>query len=63
MKTKNKEEAKGFAKVKAIIKTARIYLYLLFIATEFFYADTISLTRMWEQIIGCYVNGVFTAEE
>ena len=30
--------------------------------TEYFYIDTNSLLRNWEQLTGYYENGVYTAE-
>lgn len=65
MKTRNKEKAKGFAKAQSLHKGHKdMPVYIIRCnRTEFFYVDTNSFIRMWEQIIGCYVNGVFKEEE
>ena len=65
MKTKSKEEAKSYAKTQSLNKDYRdVPVYVIYCnRTELFYVDTNSLTRLWEQLIGYYINGVYTDEE
>ena len=65
MKTKSKDEAKSYAKAQSLDKDYKdVPVYIIHCSrTEFFYVDTDSLIRLWEQLIGYYINGVFTDEE
>ena len=65
MKTKSKEEAKCHAKAQSLNKDYKdVPVYIIHCSrTEFFYVDTDSLIRLWEQLIGYYTNGIFTEEE
>ena len=65
MKTKTKDEAKSFAKAQSLNNDYKnVPVYIIHCnRTEFFYVDTDSLIRLWEQLIGYYINGVFTDEE
>ena len=39
-------------------------IYIIYCSrTEYFYVDTNSLIRLWEQLFGYYENGVYTAEK
>jgi len=64
MKTKSKTEAKQLAKAYShndeYKDTAMYIIYCN--RTKLYYVDTNSLIRNWEQIIGYYVNGVYTKE-
>ena len=65
MKVKSIEEAKSLAKSQSLeTKYKDEAIYIIYCnRTEYFYADTNSLIRNWEQLIGCYENGVYTAEQ
>ena len=65
MKTKTKDEAKSYAKAQSLNKDYKnVPVYIIHCnRTEFFFVDTDSLIRLWEQLIGYYINGVFTDEE
>lgn len=64
MKAKSIDEAKSMAKSKSLeTKYKDEAVYIIYCnRTEYFYVDTNSLLRTWEQLIGCYENGVYTAE-
>ncbi len=65
MKSKMLDEAKKLAKEKSLDKKhkdERIYL-IYCNRTEYYYADTDSLVRLWERLIGYYENGIYTAEK
>ena len=64
-KLKSLEEAKSHAKVKSLdIKYKDMPLYIIYCnRTENFYVDTDSLIRAWEQLLGYYINGVYTSEK
>ena len=65
MKAKTIEEAKSMAKDKSLetqYKDEAIYI-IYCSRTEYFYVDTNSLIRLWEQLFGYYENGVYTAEQ
>ncbi|MCL1650558.1 DNA-binding protein [Elizabethkingia anophelis] len=65
MKTTSKTEAKQLAKAYSHNKEYKdVALYIIYCnRTELYYVDTNSLIRLWEQLIGYYVNGVYTAEK
>ncbi len=65
MKAKSIDEAKSLAKVQSLeTKYKDEAMYIIYCnRTEYFYVDTDSLIRMWEQLIGYYINGVFTTEK
>ena len=65
MKAKSIEEAKSLAKSKSLeTKYKDEAIYIIYCnRTEFFYIDTNSLIRLWEQLFGYYENGVYTAEK
>ena len=62
MKTKIKDEAKNYAKARCLNKDYKdVPVYIIHChRTGFFYVDTDSLIRLWEKLIGYYINGVFT---
>lgn len=65
MKAKAIDEAKELAKTKSL-ETAHKdeTVHIIYCnRTEYFYIDTNGLIRLWEQSIGYYVNGVYTAEK
>lgn len=64
MKAKTIDEAKSLAKDRSLetqYKDAVIYI-IYCNRTEYFHIDTNSLIRLWESLIGYYINGVYTAE-
>jgi len=65
MKTKSKNEVKQLAKAYSHNTQYRdVALYIIYCnRTGYYYVDTNSLIRLWEQIVGYYVNGVYTAEK
>lgn len=65
MKTKSKDEAKKLAKAYSHNKDYKnIPVYIIYCnRTEYFYVDDNGLIRLWEQLVGYYVNGVYTAEK
>lgn len=65
MKTKSIDEAKGFAKTQSLDKRHKdVAIYIIHCnRTGCFYVDTNSLIRLWEQLFGYYVNGVYTSEK
>ena len=65
MKAKSIDEAKSLGKEKSLetqYKDEAIYI-IYCNRTEYFYVDTNSLIRLWEQQFGYYVNGVYTAKK
>ena len=64
MKTTVIEDAKSYAKAQSLDKKNKdVALYIIHCSrTGNFYIDTNGLIRLWEQLIGCYVNGAYTAE-
>jgi len=65
MKAKSIEEAKSMAKGKSLEtehKDETVHI-IYCNRTQYFYVDTDGLIRLWEQSIGYYVNGVYTAEK
>ena len=64
MKAKSIDEAKSMAKSQSLeTKYKDEAVYIIYCnRTEYFYVDTDNLIRLWEQLIGCYENGVYTAE-
>lgn len=64
MKAKSIDEAKSMAKSQSFeTKYKDEAVYIIYCnRTEYFYVDTDNLIRLWEQLIGCYENGVYTAE-
>ncbi|WP_449387175.1 DNA-binding protein [Chryseobacterium lineare] len=65
MKAKSIDEAKSLAKSQSLeTKYKDEAIYIIYCnRTEFFYVDTNSLIRLWEQLFGYYENGVYTAEK
>jgi hypothetical protein len=65
MKTQSKTEAKKLAKAYSYNKEyADVLLYIIYCSrTEKYYVDTNGLIRLWEKLIGYYVNGVYTSEK
>lgn len=65
MKAKSKQEAKSYAKAQSLKKDYKdVPVYIIRCnRTALFYVDTDSLIRLWEQLIGYYLNGIFTDEE
>lgn len=65
MKAKSIDEAKSLAKSQSLeTKYEDEAIYIIYCnRTEFFYIDTNSLIRLWEQLFGYYENGVYTAEK
>jgi hypothetical protein len=63
MKTKSKTEAKKLAKAYSHNKEYEdVPIYIIYCnRSEKFYVDTNSLIRLWETLIGYYINGVFTS--
>lgn len=64
MKAKSIDEAKSYAKAQSLNKDNKdVAIYIIHCnRTESFYVDTDSLIRLWEQLIGYYINGFFTSE-
>ncbi|MFT4152895.1 hypothetical protein [Parafilimonas sp.] len=64
-KTKSKNEAKRYAKSQSLDKDYRgVPVYIIHCnRTAYFYVDTDSLIRLWEQLIGYYINGIYTSEK
>lgn len=65
MKVKSIDEAKELAKTKSLETAHRgETVHIIYCnRTQYFYVDTDGLIRLWEQAIGYYVNGVYTAEK
>jgi len=64
MKAKSIDEAKSMAKSQSLEKKSKDEaIYIIYCnRTEYFYIDTNSLLRKWEQLTGYCENGVYTAE-
>ncbi|MBL7869764.1 MAG: DNA-binding protein [Flavobacterium lindanitolerans] len=64
MKAKSIDEAKNMAQSQSLeTKYKDEAVYIIYCnRTEYFYIDTNSLLRTWEQLKGYYENGVYTAE-
>lgn len=64
MKTTIIEDAKSYAKAQSLDKKNKdVAMYIIQCnRTGSFYVDTDSLIRLWEQLVGWYVNGAYTAE-
>ncbi|WP_134091124.1 DNA-binding protein [Olivibacter sp. XZL3] len=64
MKAKSIEEAQSLAKSQSLeTKYKDEAIHIIYCnKTEYFYVDRDGLIRLWEQLIGYYVNGVYTAE-
>jgi glutamyl-tRNA reductase len=64
MKAKSIDEAKNMAKSQSLeTKYKDEAIYIIYCnRTEYFYIDTNSLLRNWEQLTGYYENGVYNAE-
>jgi hypothetical protein len=64
MKTTTIEQAKNMAKDMSLTKRyKKKTIYIIYCnRTEYFYIDSDSLIRLWEQLIGYYEKGVYTAE-
>jgi hypothetical protein len=65
MKTISLEKAKHNAKAQSLYKENKdAFLYIILCnRTENFYLDTSSLIRVWEELVGYYINGVYTSEK
>lgn len=65
MKAKSIDEAKSLAKSQSLkTKYKDEAIYIIYCnRTEYFYVDTNSLIRVWEQLFGYYINGVYTSEK
>ncbi len=65
MKITSKTEAKQLAKAYSHNDEDKDEaMYIIYCnRTKLYYVDTNSLTRNWEQLIGYYINGVYTAEK
>jgi hypothetical protein len=65
MKAKSIDEAKSLAKAQSLeAKYKDEAMYIIYCnRTEYFYVDNNGLIRLWEQLVGYYVNGVYTAEK
>lgn len=63
MKANSIDEAKRLAKEKSLVtKYKDEAMYIIYCnRTKCFYVDTDCLIRLWERLIGYYVNGVYTA--
>ncbi|EJG02019.1 hypothetical protein [Flavobacterium sp. F52] len=64
MKAKSIDEAKNMAKSQSLeTKYKDEAIYIIYCnRTEYFYIDTNSFLRNWEQLTGYYENGVYNAE-
>ena len=64
MKAKSIDEAKNMAKSQSLeTKYKDEAVYIIYCnRTEYFYIDTNSLLRNWEQLTGYYENGVYNTE-
>ncbi|WP_286970842.1 DNA-binding protein [Flavobacterium sp. UBA4854] len=64
MKEKSIDEAKSMAQSQSLeTKYKDEAIYIIYCnRTEYFYIDTNSLLRNWEQLTGYYENGVYNAE-
>lgn len=65
MKTKSIDKAKNYAKKQSLDEQYKgVAIYIIRCnRTGHFYVDTNSLIRLWEQLVGYYVNGAYTSEE
>lgn len=63
MKTLLIEEAKNIAKTMSLDHQYKdCPVYIIFCnRTKHFYVDTNGFIRLWEQLIGSFINGVFIA--
>lgn len=63
MKAKSIDEAKNMAKSQSLeTKYKDEAIYIIYCnRTEYFYIDTNSLLRTWENLTGYYENGVYNA--
>lgn len=64
MKAKTIEEAKRLAKNKSLKSQNKDEaIYIIYCnRTGLYYAETNSLIRNWEELIGYYENGVYTSD-
>lgn len=62
---KSIDKAKNMAKAQSLRNESKdITIYIIYCnRTENYYVDTNGLIRHWEQLIGYYINGVFTSEK
>jgi hypothetical protein len=62
---KSLDEAKSHAKAKSLDKGYKdVTVYIIYCnRTEYFYIDTNNLIRLWEQLFGYYINGIYTSEK
>lgn len=65
MKTKSKTEAKKLAKAYSYNNDYRdVPIYIIYCnRSENYYVDANGLIRLWERLIGYYINGIFTSEK
>ncbi|MCT3746794.1 DNA-binding protein [Chryseobacterium arthrosphaerae] len=65
MKTPSRTEANKLAKAYSNNKDYMgMAVYIIYCSrSENYYVDTNSLIRLWEILIGYYINGVFTPEK
>lgn len=65
MKTPSRTEAKKLAKAYSNNKDYMgMPVYIIYCSrSENYYVDTNGLIRLWEMLIGYYINGVFTPEK
>lgn len=64
MKTESKEEAKKLAKACSLEDYKDKPVYIIYCnRTGHFYIDDNGLIRLWEQLVGYSVNGVYTVEK
>lgn len=63
MKATSIDEAKSLAKSQSLeTKHKDETIHIIYCnRTEYFYVDTDGLIRLWERLIGYYVNGIYTA--
>jgi hypothetical protein len=64
MKTISIEKAKHNAKTQSLDKENKDLAFYIILCnrTGNYYVDNNGLIRTWEQLIGCYENGVYNAE-
>ena len=65
MKLKSKDDAKRCAKAQSLNKDYKdVAVYIIHCnRTKHFYVDTDGIIRLWEQLIGYYINGIYISGE
>lgn len=65
MKITSLEEAKSQAEAQSLDEKYKdVAIYIIYCnRTQYFYVDTDSLIRLWEQLFGYYINGIYTSEK